>query len=196
MKNNKMKNTILVSVFSLVILLIAGDLFAQNGQGRRDFGDRQGRNNGDRMERFCNRLDLTEDQQVKMDDLRIKQMKNMLTIRNEIRENNAHRRTLRTADKADMKAINASVDNATELKNKQMKLKESHIQDVRNILTDEQKVKFDTFKSRDNGRGFGRGDGNCDRFGKRDNRGNRDFGQRGNRDFGQRGNRDFGQRGR
>ena len=114
-----------------------------------------------------------------------------IKIRNEIRENNAHRRTLRTADKADMKAINASVDNATELKNKQMKLKESHIQDVRNILTDEQKVKFDTFKSRDNGRGFGRGDGNCDRFGKRDNRDNR-----GNRDFGQRGNRDFGQRGR
>jgi len=89
-------------------------------------------------------------------------------------EKSAHLNTLRTADKVDMNAVNKAIDEMGATRTKMMKEREAHRQSVRQILTDEQKVYFDSRRGRGfnggkgkgNGRGMGmRGQGRgCQRF--------------------------------
>ena len=53
-------------------------------------------------------------------------------------------KTLTTAEQADMKAINKVIDSKTDVLAKMMKLKAENHQKVRAILTEEQRVIFDT----------------------------------------------------
>jgi Spy/CpxP family protein refolding chaperone len=73
---------------------------------------------------------------------------------NELR---ARKRTLNTTDKADLTEINSVIDQMTEVHNKMMKASAKHLQEVRNLLTEEQKVYFDSMAGR--GRGYNRGAG-------------------------------------
>jgi len=105
----------------------------------------------------CNIPDLTEAQQKKIDELKLSHQKNMLQYKNELAEKDAHLQTLRTADKADMNAINKTIDEIGAIKVQMMKEKENHRQQVRAQLSDEQKVQFDMSQ----GKGCGGGCGNC-----------------------------------
>jgi Spy/CpxP family protein refolding chaperone len=105
----------------------------------------------------CNIPDLTEAQQKKIDELKLVHQKNMLQYKNELAEKDAHLQTLRTADKADMNAINKTIDEIGAIKVQMMKEKENHRQQVRAQLTDEQKVQFDISQ----GKGCRGGCGNC-----------------------------------
>ena len=89
---------------------------------------------------------LTSEQQTKLADLRTAHMKEMLNYRNQMAEKKAGLQSLRTADKADINAINKLIDEMGNLHTKMMKSKEKHYQAVRSILTDEQRVYFDSFK--------------------------------------------------
>lgn len=106
----------------------------------------------------CNKmhqmLDLTEEQQGKIEELKTAQMKEMLQLKNQLNELKAKQQTLKSAENADMKAINANIDEITSVKNKMMKQKAKHHQDVRALLTEDQRVKFDSHR-------FGKGHG-CD----------------------------------
>ncbi len=93
----------------------------------------------------CNNIpDLTEDQQAKIKELRLEQMKLAQDFKNLMGENKAKYRTLMTADKADMTAINKNIDEQTAIKNKMMKAKAKHKQAIRSLLTEEQRIIFDT----------------------------------------------------
>jgi Spy/CpxP family protein refolding chaperone len=74
-------------------------------------------------------------------------------------ELSARKRTLNTTDKADLKEINSVIDQMTGVHNKMMKASAKHRQEVRNLLTDEQKVYFDSMSGR--GRGYNRGAGHA-----------------------------------
>ena len=102
--------------------------------------------------------DLTDEQKTKIEDLRTAHMKEMQNFRNQMREKRAHLITLQTADKVDMKAVNSTIDEMTALKNQQMKSNAAHRQEVRNLLTDSQKVYFDAHAgNRGHGKGMGQG---------------------------------------
>ncbi|NOZ46232.1 MAG: periplasmic heavy metal sensor [Chlorobi bacterium] len=128
----KIANVLMVTVLTI---LASSQIYAQNFE-------HQGK--GERFDAMCQMLNLTESQQAKMNTLKTDQMKQMLQFSNRLNELKARQQTLTTADKADMKAINANIDEITALKNKMMKQKAKHIQDVRALLTDEQRVIFDS----------------------------------------------------
>ena len=87
--------------------------------------------------------DLTADQQTQMDKLKTTHMKTMMDIKNQIGVKNAELKVLNSADKTDMNAINAKIDEIGALKTQLMKKKTEHMQAIRAILTPEQRLKFD-----------------------------------------------------
>jgi Spy/CpxP family protein refolding chaperone len=126
---------ILTGLFASLILLGASPIFAQHGQMNKSNQDSGFQ---------CNIPDLSADQQKKIEDLSIGHQKKMLQLRNQIQEKEAALNTLRTADKAEMTAINKTIDEIGAIKTQIMKEREAHNQQVRSILTESQKVFFDT----------------------------------------------------
>lgn len=88
-------------------------------------------------------LNLSDEQKTQLEKLRLEHQKQMLPLRNELKEKEARLETLQTADKADMKAINAVIDEIGQIKTKMAKARAAHHQDIRNLLTEEQRIKFD-----------------------------------------------------
>jgi len=104
-------------------------------------------------------LNLSEEQLQKIGELRTKNLKEMLPITNEMQEKRAHLKTLTTAERVNQKEIDKVIDEIAMLTAKQMKAKIAHQQEMRSLLTEEQRVIFDS-KSFGQGRnGFGRGNG-------------------------------------
>lgn len=88
--------------------------------------------------------DLTDKQKEEMKTLRTAHMKEMLPLKNELNEERAKLQTLTTAEKVDMNAVNAQIDKMSAIKTKLAKKRQAHKQSIRNILTDEQRVIFDS----------------------------------------------------
>lgn len=103
----------------------------------------------------CKDFGFTDDQKKQMKDLQFKQDKQLLPIENQIKEKKAHLQTLRTADKADMNEINKTIEEIGKLKIEKMKIREAGIQDFRKILTDEQRLRFDTQRKNFKGKHHG-----------------------------------------
>ena len=145
MKNLKIKSAISMMIVSL--LMITGLSFAQQGNG---YGKSNGKNfhkNNMQMnkgEMMMNRIpDITDDQKTKIKAIRTETMKQMLPLKNQMNEIRAQKRTLSTASKVDMKAINKKIDEQTKVKAEMMKLRAKSMQDIRALLTDDQRIVFD-----------------------------------------------------
>jgi len=154
----------------LSLILIFGFVFmafAQPGPGRGE--GRRWSDDGPGFKAKCMNLpNLTDEQKEKMAELRTENMKVLLEKRNLVHEKMAKLQTLQTADKADMKAINALIDEIAEVKADMAKQRAAHRQQIRSLLTDEQRVIFDSRPHRGHRAGFGqghfgkdRGDGKC-----------------------------------
>jgi Spy/CpxP family protein refolding chaperone len=104
---------------------------------------------------------MTDEQKTKIKDLRIAAYKEVNPLENQLGELKAKQHTLTTADKPDMSAINANIDEMAKVQAKIMKIKVANHQQIRALLTDEQKMWFDNRQMR-------KGEGNIWR-----NRGNR-----------------------
>jgi len=132
--NMKMKSILLLAALFMGFQLLQ----AQPGRGKMDRGPRMGYNQD------CSIIpDLTEAQKEQIQKLRTAHLKVMQDFRNQVGENRARYRTLMTAAKADQKAIDANIDEYTKLRNQMMKKQAAHRQQIRNLLTDDQKVFFD-----------------------------------------------------
>jgi len=127
-----MKNKNLV-ITALFIFLAAG-VFAQPGNMQ------QNKKSGGM---FMNIPDLTEAQQTQLKEMRTLHMKEMLPLRNELKEKQAHLQTLQTADNPNMNEINALIDDLGAIKTKTAKKRAAFRQEIRKILTDDQRVYFD-----------------------------------------------------
>ena len=141
-----MKAMKLSSLLMTGMMLVGLSTMAQNGEGMKQQGNKSccSMEQGKKLEV----PNLTEDQKTKIKDLKITHQKQMLIYRNQMGELKAKEQTLTTADKADMKAINANIDEITKVKNQMMKAKAQHQQDVRALLNPEQKLWFDTHKGK------------------------------------------------
>lgn len=109
-------------------------------------------------------LQLSDEQQSNMAVLRLNHQKAVLPLKNVLNEKRAKLTTLSTAENADMKAINKLIDEIGLTKTDVAKLKAAHHQEVRKILTEEQRIKFDMQrqkKGNGHGKSKGQGRGNC-----------------------------------
>ncbi len=134
-------------------MLLLAFLFNVNTTAFAQMGHGKGMGHSDKA--MCNNIpDLTSDQEAQMEKLKIVHMKKMLNYSNQVNEKNARLQTLRATVDVDMNAINSTIDEMSVIKASQQKDKEQHLQDVRNILTDTQKVYFDK-NHRNRGMGCG-----------------------------------------
>jgi Spy/CpxP family protein refolding chaperone len=147
--------TKLFSVITIVLML-CGTMFGQPGQGQntekkqapmvgqqgRDCDKEQGPN-------------FTDEQKAKMKEIRMASYKEIKPLKNQLGELKAKEMTLTTADKPDMGAINSNIDEITKIENKIKKIKASGHQQIRALLTDEQKMWFDGHKGHKGGKGMG-----------------------------------------
>ncbi len=120
-------------------ILLTASLLAQRGY-------RPGHFNADKpgMGNFCQAIpDLTPEQEQKISELRTVQMKEMNGYRSDLSIKQAELQKLQTAENADMEKINAKIDEIGRIKTDMAKKRAAHIQKVRAILTDEQRVFFD-----------------------------------------------------
>lgn len=107
-------------------------------------------------QQFCKNIpNLTEDQQKKIETLRSKHLKESMLIKNNMKVKQAELRVLQTADKVDMTAINAKIDEISGLRMQLMKNGAAHKQEIRKILTDEQRVYFDAHAGQGGGHAKG-----------------------------------------
>lgn len=109
---------------------------------------------------------ITSDQEEKIRKLQTEHLKEMQNYRNQLNENRARYQTLMTAVQPDMKAINANIEERSKIKAEMEKKRAAHLQAVRQVLTDEQRVIFDQHSFRGKGyKGYGYGSGHCCGFG-------------------------------
>ncbi len=87
--------------------------------------------------------DMTQEQKDQLKALRLEEMKAMTHYKNKLAEYQARLKTLTTSDDVNLKDVDKVIDQMSKIKLDMAKEKLKHRLDVRNILTDEQKVRFD-----------------------------------------------------
>lgn len=90
--------------------------------------------------------DLTEKQEAQIRELRTAYMKATLPLKNQLMEKEARLHTLSTAEKVNMKEINNIIEEIGTLKTAIMKKQAAHHQEVRTLLTEEQRLFFDAHR--------------------------------------------------
>ena len=149
MKSTKLK----LLVLAVAMIGISNLALAQRGDGpRQQRHHRSSDGQGMRWERMAEQLDLTDAQQDQIKTLRLSFQEETLPLKNELREKKARMQTLTTAKEADMKAINQLADEMGGLKTTMMKKHLAHQQEVRKILTDEQRIIFDSHSHQRHGK--------------------------------------------
>ena len=164
------KINVKTKIYGLVIIVAifaTSNIYAQRNQRYLEDNNlrplqsiRQGRmidQNPDLLGRGMLALNLTEDQVAKMKDLRTKNLKQMQPISNLMQEKRARMRTLTTAENINQNEIDKLIDEITGLSAKQMKLRVAHQQELRALLTEDQRVIFDSFSGGFGQRQFARG---------------------------------------
>lgn len=134
-----MKKFSFYSVFLLVITLLVAtgaDALAQRGRGM----DRR----GGMGQIHSNIPDLTEDQSEQITTLRTAHLKEMQTFRDQIAINRIEYRAMMREDNANMADINANIEARSEIRTGMEKAQAAHLQEVRALLTEEQRVWFDS----------------------------------------------------
>lgn len=146
MKNSKVKTVGLV--IAVMLLGLNSGILAQRGMGNGN-GNRQGKMQG----YYCQNIpNLTDAQSKEITTLRTAHQKNMQTLRLAWSKKNIELQELQLADNVNTNAINKVIDEKSAISAKMQKAKVKHRNDVSNLLTDDQKVYFNS-----SNRGMGQG---------------------------------------
>ncbi len=116
----------------------------QHGHGRGQDRDRDHREHrGDREERMVRTLDLTDEQQEAIEDLRVAHAKAVKADQDALRLKMVQLRSETTEESPNKSDIDQLTDEIGALQTNLLKARVSHKMEVRAILDDEQKIKFD-----------------------------------------------------
>ncbi len=145
-----------VTIVSAILILFASALFLNvNAQPRRQFCPKQGA--------MMQKLNLTEDQQNKIEDLRTKHQKEMIDLRADLQKKELTLRELRSKDDVSRDDIVNAVKNVNSSRNEMAVARANHRYDVYETLTaDQKKIWKDNFGQccgKGNGKGLGMGPG-------------------------------------
>ncbi len=123
--------------FAVTLIMASGfDAIAQRGQGMSGRGG---------MQEVCPNIPgLTEEQRSEIMDLRTSHMSEMQQYRDQIDINRAQYRALMRSEPADMTAIEANIEERADIRTQMQKKQAGHHQSVRQLLTEEQRVWFDS----------------------------------------------------
>lgn len=122
---------LLFSIFALLINMQL--LFAQpDDNDGPPFRDRMGK-----------MLNLSDEQKSTIEDLRLNFQKEKLPLQSKLHELKTNLKLEITKDNYDEKKVNQTLDQIEKLEKEMHKKRINHMRSVRNILTDEQKKKFD-----------------------------------------------------
>ncbi len=145
MNSNKVKQSVLLLMVALC--LFGFKAFSQpDGQEGPRHEQRDERPQHFRQFPF---QDLTDAQKTQIEKLNLNFQKQTLQTKNQIGEKEAQLHTAITQDKADMKKINALVDDISQLRASIQKERIKTNLEIRDLLTDEQKVLFNQRTARD-----------------------------------------------
>lgn len=151
MKKSIFSKCLLLLMVSVLVATISSNSFAQRRMGLNNVSA-----DSAKFERGI--PNLTADQKTKIESLRVKHAKEITPLKNELAEKQAHLKTLSSVDKPDRDAINKTIDEITALRGKIMKVNVNHRLDVSSILTDEQRVFFNSHHNgMKNGHRMGKG---------------------------------------
>lgn len=129
---NRMIALALVAMFTLVSNSHAQEMRRQRGGEEMREHKREMR--GPRIP------DLTEEQEEQLKALKVEHSKEALPLHNEVKEKEARLQTLTTADEFNSSEVGRVIESIGDLKTELMKLRVTHMQEVKEILTEEQVV--------------------------------------------------------
>lgn len=89
---------------------------------------------------------LTDEQKEAVKKIRLETAKEVKPLKNQLHELQARQQTLTTDENADLKAINKNIDKISEVKTEMAKIMAKQHQEVRSLLTEEQRLKMDSRK--------------------------------------------------
>lgn len=135
------KSKYLVLIVALLILF--GSAFAQHSRTPSEGMEKHPSRGKAGMRHMRMILDLTEKQEEKIKKLRTERLKVLLPLQNELAEKEAQLHTLSTAEKVDMKKIYKMIEEIGAIKIQMMKERATYHQDIRKLLTEEQRLVFD-----------------------------------------------------
>jgi Spy/CpxP family protein refolding chaperone len=124
-------------------LIVTGSAFAQQGKTHSKGMEKQSMSDMGHGKHMPMIPGMTEQQKEQMEQLRTEHLKVMLPLKNQLQEKMVRLHTLSTAEKVNMNDINKKIEEIGELKIKMMKEQAAHRQDIRKLLTEEQRVMFD-----------------------------------------------------
>lgn len=160
MKNySKLATLILTGLF----LLTVGTSMAQKGAGMMERKMDRSETPGFHQQ-YMMIPDLTEEQKEQIKELRVDQMKKMTQLRNQLTEKRAALSTLQTQDNPNMEEINTTIEEMGQIRISMHKEQAAHHQEIRKLLTEEQKAYFDAHRMKK--RGNHRNKGMCPMKGK------------------------------
>jgi len=135
MKTNKISKSVVVSF--LIAILFVGSAWTIENKGQA-FEGRKGFNNG-----TVQMLKLTPEQREQGKTIKLKFIKELTPIKNELKVKMATLEALSTGDNVDVKAVNKLLEEIGKLKVEIAKKQFAQKQAFRNILTEDQKILFD-----------------------------------------------------
>lgn len=127
-----MKTKNLIFIAAIFIMFVSVESFGQRGMR----GNQEGAQ--------CVLPDLTEEQETKINALRTERIASSTQHQAEMNELRARKRSLTLADNPDMNEVNSIIDQMADKRAQQMKARVQHRQEVRELLTPEQRVIFDS----------------------------------------------------
>lgn len=140
----KTKILMLAVLLGLTTVVIAQP--KEKEQGKSFQGPKHEMRMDDRKGGLENGLNLTDTQKEAFKQSRLAMQKQLQPIQNELGEAEAHQKTLMSAEKPDLAAINKNIEKIGSLKVEMAKIRTKNHLDMRAQLTEEQRLKFDAAK--------------------------------------------------
>jgi len=160
MKNLKIQQLMMVVAIMLVPLFTSAQPGLNGPNGPNGNGGQFGRKGGGfgNSEMWMDRIpDLTDQQKTDIKAIHTAAQQDILPLRNKLNEQQASLQSLQTANSPDMKAINKTIDEISATEAQIGKRRAEAHQDVRKLLTDDQRVALDSqFQRRGRNGGQGR----------------------------------------
>ena len=133
-----------------LVTLAVSMSYAQRGQGRmgRQYEGRAGGDGQQMHERMMNALELSDEQRAQVRALKLTQRKTNIGQRSQVELKKVELQELLTGAEPNLRQVESKLREMADIR---IEVRMSHIrthQQVRTLLTDEQKVKFDKFKHR------------------------------------------------
>ena len=135
----------------MIALLIAGFLVPAaliNAQQRSDEQGERGRHHHEGKAYEMPGLDLSDEQKSQIKEIHLGVQKEILPMQNQLNENRARMKTLTTSEDPNMDEINNLIDQSSGIRADMQKIRASAHQEVRKLLTEDQRVMFDSRSSK------------------------------------------------